>query len=164
MLKLTSRFILEVLPYLISALVAALVVPAIRLFTDHGHAARGLLLRGSRNGRDGHATPLRPRRECSRSDPPGLCGVCIKPDVAWARQSGERRSRKSLSEGFGMQIHSGTSNLSRRTAWWTLVRNGLMAAVSSLWLERPNSTYRPERHYMRGPGREWRAKYGRSAH
>jgi hypothetical protein len=63
-----------------------------------------------------------------------------------------------------MRVHNGISDLFRLTAWWALVRNGLMAAISSHWLERDNSSYRPERHYMRGPGPKWRAKYGRSVH
>jgi hypothetical protein len=51
-----------------------------------------------------------------------------------------------------MRLQNEISDLSRRTPWWGLIR---------IWLI---TVYRPERHYMRGPGPRWREKYGRSAH
>jgi hypothetical protein len=35
----------------------------------------------------------------------------------------------------------------------------LRSAIFSCWPER-EGRYRPERHYMRGPGPKWRAKHG----
>jgi hypothetical protein len=32
--------------------------------------------------------------------------------------------------------------------------------ISAFWLELTSHRYRPERHYMRGPGPAWRAKHG----
>lgn len=61
-----------------------------------------------------------------------------------------------------MQLQNGISNLSRRTAPWGLIRR-LIAAISSHRFERYSTSYRPERHYMRGPGPRWREKHGRSA-
>jgi hypothetical protein len=63
-----------------------------------------------------------------------------------------------------MQLQNGIPDFPSRTPWWALIRNALMTAISSRWLERHDSSYRPERHYMRGPGPKWRAKYGGSAH
>jgi hypothetical protein len=63
-----------------------------------------------------------------------------------------------------MRFQNGISDFPRRTPWWALIRNGLMAAISSYLLERHSTSYRPERHYMRGPGPKWREKHGRSAH
>ena len=54
-----------------------------------------------------------------------------------------------------MRLQNGISDLSRRTPWWDLIRIWLMAGISS---------YRPERHYMRGPGPRWREKHSRSAY
>src|ERR1035441_3554301 len=53
----------------------------VSLFADDGRSTRGLLLRGSRNGGDGHAKRLRSRREYSRIDPLGPRRVCTRPDV-----------------------------------------------------------------------------------
>jgi hypothetical protein len=39
------------------------------------------------------------------------------------------------------------------TPWWGLIRRKLMAVFVA---------YRPERHYMRGPGPKWREKHSRS--
>jgi len=61
-----------------------------------------------------------------------------------------------------MRLQNENPDLSRRTPWWSLVRIRLMASISSYWLERHYTSYRPERHYMRGPGPKWRAKHGRS--
>ena len=39
-------------------------------------------------------------------------------------------------------------------------------AVADLWRSMTNElfgNYRPERHYMRGPGPKWRAKHARAA-
>jgi hypothetical protein len=63
-----------------------------------------------------------------------------------------------------MQLQNGISDLSRRTPWWDLIRAWLMAAIFSSWHERHSASYRPERHYMRGPGPKWREKHGRSAY
>jgi hypothetical protein len=37
--------------------------------------------------------------------------------------------------------------------------NGLRAILSTFWQELSGDAYRPELHYMRGPGPAWRAKY-----
>ncbi len=44
--------------------------------------------------------------------------------------------------------------------------SGLLAEIRGLWREflaRAFNPYRPELHYMRGPGPAWRAKYGQEA-
>lgn len=44
--------------------------------------------------------------------------------------------------------------------------SGLVAEINSFWREffaRAFNPYRPEMHYMRGPGPAWRAKYGAQA-
>ena len=71
MLKLTSRFVLEVLPYLLSTLIAAVLVPGILYSLITIALPRGLLFTGSRNGGDSHAKHLRSWRERSRLDPSG---------------------------------------------------------------------------------------------
>ena len=60
-----------------------------------------------------------------------------------------------------MRSQNGMSNLSHRTPWWGLVR-ALRAAIFSCRPEPHERVYRPERHYMRGPGPKWRAKHGHS--
>ena len=43
---------------------------------------------------------------------------------------------------------------------------GLGEAVAAFWREMTRyafNSYRPERHYMRGPGPAWRAKHGQHA-
>ena len=62
-----------------------------------------------------------------------------------------------------MSLHIGISDLSSRTPRWDLIRNRLIAVITSYWPKRHNTPYRPERHYMRGPGPKWREKHGRSA-
>jgi hypothetical protein len=57
-----------------------------------------------------------------------------------------------------MHSQNGTSDLSHRTSWWGLVR-ALGAAIFSCWREPRERRYRPELHYMRGPGPKWRAKH-----
>ncbi|MGJ5178444.1 hypothetical protein ACQR16_19825 [Bradyrhizobium oligotrophicum] len=45
-------------------------------------------------------------------------------------------------------------------------RTGLLDEVRGFWREfvtRAFNPYRPELHYMRGPGPAWRAKYGSDA-
>jgi hypothetical protein len=37
--------------------------------------------------------------------------------------------------------------------WWKLIRRKMMTVFIV--------SYRPERHYMRGPGPKWREKHGR---
>ena len=40
---------------------------------------------------------------------------------------------------------------------------GILTGIAKFWLEFTAllfDGYRPERHYMRGPGPAWRAKYG----
>jgi hypothetical protein len=59
-----------------------------------------------------------------------------------------------------MQLHNGKPDLPGRTLWWALVRNKLMAVISSFRPELRDASYRAERHYMRGPGPKWRAKHG----
>ena len=49
-------------------------------------------------------------------------------------------------------------DLSHRIPWRGLVR-ALRAALFSRWPEPREMPYRPERHYMRGPGPKWRAKH-----
>jgi len=44
--------------------------------------------------------------------------------------------------------------------------SGLFVEINSFWREffaKAFSPYRPELHYMRGPGPAWRAKYGTEA-
>ena len=60
-----------------------------------------------------------------------------------------------------MRAQNGISDLSRRTSWWALVRNWLMAVIFPYRPELRNESYRAERHYMRGPGPKWRAKHAR---
>jgi hypothetical protein len=48
-------------------------------------------------------------------------------------------------------------------AWLPRPFGFLMPAFSALWHELTRDMggpYRPERHYMRGPGPKWRAKHG----
>jgi len=59
-----------------------------------------------------------------------------------------------------MRSQDGAFDLSNRS-WWGLVR-ALRAAIVSCWPEPRQRLYRPERHYMRGPGPKWRAKHGHS--
>jgi hypothetical protein len=40
---------------------------------------------------------------------------------------------------------------------------GLRSFFSAFWREIAGDAYRPELHYMRGPGPAWRAKYGPGA-
>jgi hypothetical protein len=46
----------------------------------------------------------------------------------------------------------GNSHWFSGTAWWGLIRKRLVNVFPS---------YRPELHYMRGPGPKWREKHGR---
>jgi hypothetical protein len=57
-----------------------------------------------------------------------------------------------------MASQNGTSDLSYKTSWRGLVR-AVRAAFFSCWPEARERHYRPERHYMRGPGPKWRAKH-----
>ena len=46
-------------------------------------------------------------------------------------------------------------------------RSGLIDEIGEFWSQffvQAFSPYRPELHYMRGPGPAWRAKHGRNAH
>jgi hypothetical protein len=63
-----------------------------------------------------------------------------------------------------MQLQNGISDLPRRTRWWALIRNVLMAVIYPFGRIQRHESYRAERHYMRGPGPKWRAKHGGSAH
>jgi hypothetical protein len=48
----------------------------------------------------------------------------------------------------------------------TAPQPGLIAEIRGFWREfvtRAFNPYRPEQHYMRGPGPAWRAKYGADA-
>jgi hypothetical protein len=59
-----------------------------------------------------------------------------------------------------MRSKNGMSGLSHEATWRGLIRT-LRAAIFSCWPEpREERRYRPERHYMRGPGPKWRAKHG----
>ena len=60
-----------------------------------------------------------------------------------------------------MRSQNGMSGFPHKTPWWGLVR-ALRAAIFSCWPEPHEKMYRPERHYMRGPGPKWRAKHGHS--
>jgi len=40
--------------------------------------------------------------------------------------------------------------------------DGLRSLLSAFWHELTGEAYRPERHYMRGPGPAWRAKHGQT--
>jgi len=57
-----------------------------------------------------------------------------------------------------MRSQNGMSGLPHGATWWGVVRT-LRAAIFSCWLEPRERRYRPERHYMRGPGPKWRAKH-----
>jgi hypothetical protein len=57
-----------------------------------------------------------------------------------------------------MRPQNEISDLSPKMPWWGLVR-ALRAAIFSCWQEPREMRYRPERHYMRGPGPKWRAKH-----
>jgi hypothetical protein len=63
-----------------------------------------------------------------------------------------------------MQLQNGISDLPRRTRWWALIRNVLMAVIYPFRRIQRHESYRAEQHYMRGPGPKWRAKFGGSAH
>jgi hypothetical protein len=58
-----------------------------------------------------------------------------------------------------MRSQHGMSDLSHEATWWDLIR-ALRAAIFCRWPESRERRYRPERHYMRGPGPKWRAKHG----
>ncbi|MGB7939480.1 MAG: hypothetical protein WCF72_12790 [Pseudolabrys sp.] len=58
-----------------------------------------------------------------------------------------------------MRSQNGMSGFPHKTPWWGLVW-ALGAAIFSYWPEPREKKYRPERHYMRGPGPKWRAKHG----
>jgi hypothetical protein len=47
--------------------------------------------------------------------------------------------------------------------WECVMRHELAEAVSELWqtIGRALEGYRPEMHYMRGPGPKWHAKHSR---
>ena len=51
-----------------------------------------------------------------------------------------------------MWLQSGKPDWSLHAPWWGLIRRKLMALFVS---------YRPELHYMRGPGPKWREKHAR---
>ena len=81
----------------------------------------------------------------------------------WVRIPSSRKPPRSTSSTTNarelrMRSQDGTSDLSRRTSWWGLVRT-LRAAIFSCWPEPRERRYRPELHYMRGPGPKWRAKH-----
>ena len=58
-----------------------------------------------------------------------------------------------------MRSQNGMPDVPHSTRWQGFIR-ALRAAISSCWPEPHERTYRPERHYMRGPGPKWRAKHG----
>jgi hypothetical protein len=60
-----------------------------------------------------------------------------------------------------MRAQSGMSDMFCRAPWWGLFR-ALRTAICSCWPEAHKRSYRPERHYMRGPGPKWHAKHGHS--
>jgi hypothetical protein len=53
-----------------------------------------------------------------------------------------------------MWLQNQNPDWSLHTPWWGLIRRKLMAVFVA---------YRPERHYMRGPGPKWREKHARSS-
>ena len=56
-------------------------------------------------------------------------------------------------------VHSRRSDVTLSTSYWP----SSVSFVAKLWRELFNdlrSSYRPEMHYMRGPGPRWREKHG----
>jgi hypothetical protein len=53
-----------------------------------------------------------------------------------------------------MQVQNGNSDSSYRTPLWGWIRQRLITVFA---------TYRPELHYMRGPGPKWREKHAGSS-
>jgi hypothetical protein len=51
-----------------------------------------------------------------------------------------------------MRLQNETLDGSCNPSWWELMRRRLQTLFPS---------YRPERHYMRGPGPKWRERHGR---
>jgi hypothetical protein len=51
-----------------------------------------------------------------------------------------------------MRLQNETLDGSCDPSWWELMRRRLLTLFPS---------YRPERHYMRGPGPKWRERHGR---
>ena len=49
-----------------------------------------------------------------------------------------------------MRLQNGNSHWSARIPWWGLIEKRLTTVFAS---------YRPELHYMRGPGPKWREKH-----
>jgi hypothetical protein len=60
-----------------------------------------------------------------------------------------------------MWLQNENPDWSRHTPWWGLIRKRLMAVVATCRPERHEASYRPELHYMRGPGPKWREKHAR---
>lgn len=58
-----------------------------------------------------------------------------------------------------MRSQNGMPDVPHSSRWQGLIQ-ALRAAICSCWPEPHERTYRPERHYMRGPGPKWRAKHG----
>jgi len=88
-----------------------------------------------------------------RHDPPAL-GADLSSQQPPRSISGTTNARE-----LRMRPQNEASGLSDKTSWWSLV-SALRAAIFSSWPEPRERRYRPERHYMRGPGPKWRAKHG----
>jgi hypothetical protein len=55
---------------------------------------------------------------------------------------------------------TGTGLLAQMLAQW--LRRGAMVLAEGCRRLAGRTTYRPEKHYMRGPGPKWRAKYAQA--
>ena len=97
MLKLTSRFVLELLPYLLSALVAAVLVPGFvyslitvtlpRAFNSKPHEMEAMVTPNAFAGGENALELIRQDHDA----------FATRPDVAaWARESGRSQSSQSL--------------------------------------------------------------------
>ena len=96
MLKLVSRFVLEVLPYVLSALIAAVVVPELSLFA------------ALRKGSGWHANPSWWRDQPRRTGPTRPCRIWGAPDAPGQKRQPHTcqltRGRRSSCHGIGKRF------------------------------------------------------------
>ena len=88
-------------------------------------------------------------------------------------QAGEERDNEGEEEHRGIDGHFGDRQesggqraIDELDAPQRGEQSGLAAEIKSFWREfftRAFHPYRPEQHYMRGPGPAWHAKYGTQA-
>jgi len=104
----------------------------------------------------GRPTPVTVRR--SNKSPFGPVHPWARLRRIFVESRGRRASSTTNAKELRMPSQNGVSDLSDRTSWWGFVR-ALRAAIFSCWPEPRERRYRPERHYMRGPGPKWRAKH-----